>query len=290
MSAVLEMTPPGLQRLMVTRPLAEAQAWAQSLKDFGWPAQALPLIDIAPPGSPAVLRALESARAAWLDWDVLMFVSGAAVTHFFASGVPVNPPAQPLRTRFWAPGPGTARALSRALAAHGVAASQIDTPAADALQFDSEALWAVVGDQIRPGARVLVVRGTSDGPEVPLSSDASVKAGHGRDWLIARCEAAGAQVEACVAYERRAPAWSAEKVALAKAAAQPASLWLFSSSEAIQHLQQGLPGVSWASASALATHPRIAQSARAAGFLNVQESRPSLEDVARALKSHWSPL
>ena len=290
MSAVPEMKHPGLQRLVVTRPLAEAQAWTRSLNDLGWPAQALPLIDIAPPSSPEVLHALDRARADWLDWDVLMFVSGAAVTHFFAAGVPARPSAQPQRTRFWAPGPGTARALSRALAAHGVAASQIDTPAADALQFDSEALWAVVGDQIRPGARVLVVRGTSDGSETPLTSDTSVKAGHGRDWLMARCEAAGAQVGACVTYERRAPIWSAQKMALAKAAAQPASLWLFSSSEAIQHLQQGLPDVSWASASALATHPRIAQTARAAGFLDIQESRPSLEDVVRALKSHWSPL
>ena len=113
--------------------------------------------------------------------------------------------------------------------------------------------------------------------------------GHGRDWLMAQCQAAGAEVEACVAYERCTPALSPDEMAQAAAAAESGSLWLFSSSEALQHLQRVLPGTDWSASSALVTHPRIAQAARSAGFLDVQESRPSLDDVVRALESHWSP-
>ncbi|MEX1165450.1 MAG: uroporphyrinogen-III synthase, partial [Hydrogenophaga sp.] len=95
------------------------------------------------------------------------------------------------------------------------------------------------------------------------------------------------QVQACVAYERGAPVWSDALRAQAKAAAATNSLWLLSSSEAVLHLVEGLPGQSWAQAAALATHPRIAEAALEAGFGVVQSARPALPDVLRALESHW---
>ena len=292
MSAVSEMLRPRLHRLMVTRPEADAQVWTRSLVDRGWPAQALPLIAIKPPREPDVQQALSRARTQWQTWDALMFVSGAAVKHFFSNGVPSQTMAEPLRTRFWAPGPGTARALAQALAAHGVEAGRVDTPASDVPQFDSEALWPVVRGQLRPGSRVLVVRGASDlrDEQAAQPDEWPTQPGNGRDWLMAQCQAAGAEVQACVAYERCAPDWKPAELAHATAAAAAGSLWLFSSSEALLYLQQALPITDWSSSSALVTHPRIAQAARSAGFLDVQESRPSLDDVVRALKSHWSPL
>ncbi len=292
MIAVSEVMLPRLHRLMVTRPEDDAQAWTRALQERGWPAQALPLITIGPPCDPAVQEALSRARAQWLSWDALMFVSGAAVKHFFSRGVPPHLTTEPLRTRFWAPGPGTARTLALSLAAHGVEAGRVDTPASDAPQFDSEALWPMVSGQLRPGSRVLVVRGASDlrGEPAMQADEWPSQPGNGRDWLMAKCQAAGAVVEACVAYERCAPDWNPAELAQATAAAAPGSLWLFSSSEALLHLQHALPNTDWSSSSALVTHPRIAQAARSAGFLDVQESRPSLDDVVRALKSHWSPL
>ena len=223
----------------------------------------------------------------WLEEDALMFVSGAAVKHFFADGVAAPIDASLVCTRFWAPGPGTAHALANALAQRGVAADRIDGPPADAEQFDSEALWPVVRDQVRPGRSVLIVRGTSEA-SVVSNTPSSAQPGHGRDWLIQHCEAAGAKVSACVAYERRAPTWGETQRMLATAATQPGSVWLFSSSEALAHLQQGMPALEWSQAGALVTHPRIAQAARAAGFGTVWETRPALADVLRALKSHWS--
>ena len=75
----------------------------------------LPLIEIAPPDAEADQATLRHWRAHWTQADAILFVSGAAVTHFFESGV--APARQPPRTRFWAPGPGTARLLAQAGAA-----------------------------------------------------------------------------------------------------------------------------------------------------------------------------
>jgi uroporphyrinogen-III synthase len=276
---------PRLDRLVVTRPAAEAGRWVETLNGAGWPAQALPLISIGGPRSPEALQALEQARAQWAQWDALMFVSNAAVAHFFAGAC--APAAGANHTRFWAPGPGTGRALAQALRGLGLGADRIDAPRADAAQFDSEALWPVVQDQMGPGKRLLVVRGDSTGIEMPAPNPQL--AGHGREWLIQQCEALGAQVHACVAYERSAPQWSALLRAQAAAAAAPGSLWLLSSSEALVHLRAGLPEVHWTQATALTTHPRIADAAREAGFGEVQTARPALPDVLRALESHWSP-
>ncbi|MFN3496336.1 MAG: uroporphyrinogen-III synthase, partial [Hydrogenophaga sp.] len=211
--------------------------------------------------------------------------------HFFSAAVLV-PGAARVRTRFWAPGPGTALALAQALAARGLGAEQIDAPAADASQFDSEALWPVVAPQLRPGHRVLIVRGASPGaqPEghTPTGHTPTGLAGQGRDWLIQQCQAAGVRVEACAAYERRAPALSPDGLALLRAATRAGSVWLFSSSEALAHLRAIAPDTVWKQASALATHPRIVATARAAGFGHVLETRPALPDVLRALESGWS--
>jgi uroporphyrinogen-III synthase len=245
----------------------------------------LPLIDITEPVDPAAQAALAEQRRHWWRADALMFVSAAAVQHFFARDVAPAPPAYRFNTRFWAPGPGTAQELARALTSLGMDADRIDSPQADASQFDSEHLWPVVAAQLHRGSRVLIVRGHSpglDGPTEPALP------GTGRDWLIHRCEAAGAQVAACVAYERRAPLWSVSEQAMAHGASGAGQLWLFSSSEALTNLQALAPEVNWSAAAALATHPRIAAVASRAGFGQVIESRPALPDVVRALESSQS--
>ena len=268
--------------LIVTRPQPEASHWAQALHEKGWPCMVLPLIVIGEPASAAAIERLRQHRLQVWQADAVMFVSAAAVRHFFASGAVVPaPPAS--RTRFWAPGPGTARALAEALRPLDVSEASIDTPAADAPQFDSEHLWPVVASQLAPGTRVLIVRGASAGAD-EAGCDAPLT-GNGRDWLIQRCQAAGAVVRTCVAYERRAPSWSATERSSVLAASAPGHLWLFSSSEALAHLRQLLGDVDWHDAAALATHPRIAQAAHAAGFGAVIESRPALSDVLRSLES-----
>jgi uroporphyrinogen-III synthase len=63
------------------------------------------------------------------------------------------------------------------------------------------------------------------------------------------------------------------------------SIWLFSSSEAVANLVASLPGQSFGQARAVATHPRIAQAAREAGFGCVLKTRPTLDDVVASIES-----
>lgn len=266
-----------MPRVIVTRPAREAAHWVRQLGTRGIDATALPLIAIAPPTDPAALRALAQARNQLEQYRALMFVSGNAVVHFFGSNWPPALYGKALiaiNLRAWAPGPGTARALEQA----GVPRGCIDQPAADAPQFDSEALWQQVSAQIQPGDRVLIVRGLSEG--VPETTQ-----GSGRAWLARQIEAVGGRVEFVVAYQRGAPRLTDAEVALAQQAARGGSVWLLSSSEAVAHLAQALPTVHWGAAHALATHPRIAQAARAAGFGTVQECRPALDDVVASIES-----
>lgn len=201
------------------------------------------------------------------------------------------------RLRCWAPGPGTAQALRQ----WGVPPESIDQPTASAAQFDSEALWPVVQAGLHPGMRVLVVRGESDAaaesisstPAAPAAFDvgtAPPRTGNGREWLVRQCEAAGVEVLFCVAYRRQPPQWGPPQQALAQQALATGAVWLLSSSESLGYLQQLLPAASWQGATALATHPRIAQAALDSGFGRVWQSRPALADVAAVLRSHLAPL
>lgn len=251
--------------LVVTRPREEGERWRVALCEAGWAVQLLPLIEILPPADGA---ALQHCRDRWASYDAVMFVSAQAVTHFFNGWQAHNCPH-----RCWAPGPGTGRALQR----QGVPADRIDAPADNAPQFDSEALWAVVGPQVTPGHRLLVVRGSS--------ADNSHAEGQGREWLAQQCRAAGGHVDWCVAYRRSSPVWDEATRAQVAELVQAGACWLFSSSEAVGHLRELCPAQSWRQARALVTHPRIATSVRELGFGEIIHSRPAVADVLSQLES-----
>lgn len=240
----------------------------------GLQAEALPLITIETlPVSPALQQAWREINS----YAALMFVSGNAVQAFFESNrAPAHSSKAPAATdliadhglRYLAPGPGTVTALLAA----GVPESAIDAPALDAGQFDSEALWAVVAARPWQGRRVLIVRGQSEGAE---------PAGAGRDWLAQQLVAAGALPEFIAVYRRSAPQFTPQQCRTMADAAVDGSVWLFSSSEAVGHL----PPRDWSRARAVATHPRIAQAVRAAGWGVVAESRPALADIVASIES-----
>ncbi len=248
-------------KLLVTRPAAQAVEWVAALRERGVEADALPLIGIFAPRDAAPVREAWASLAAH---RLVMFVSPNAAEQFFA----LRPPgrAWPEATLAGSPGPGT----SRTLLALGVPAHCIAEPAADAAQFDSESLWQQLQSRDWRGASVLIVRGES-----------------GRDWLADTLRAQGASVSFVTAYERGAPRLDAQEAELLRAAqASPqAQVWMFSSSESIAQLEVLVPGADWHAATALATHPRIAQRAREAGFGRVLECRPSLDAVVACLQS-----
>lgn len=316
--------------VIVTRPEREAALWVQQLGARGIDASALPLIAIAPCADAAARQALRAARArigqrargaGRAAYGALMFVSANAVAHFFDCN-PDTPDAListafvATKMRAWAAGPGTAAALLRA----GVPPAQIDAPAPGAAQFDSEALWQQVAQQVRPGMRVLIVRGcsrpgggagggstmggadqaggmgrndsgdaTGNGIDAIAGANAiagsAATQGTGRDWLARQIGAAGGQVDWLAAYQRSAAPLSAAQRAQAAQAAQAGALWLLCSADAVRHLAALLSPRQRAAARALTTHPRIAQVASAAGFGRVRSCRPGLADVLASIES-----
>lgn len=260
-------------RAIVTRPEREAQQWCTGLRQHGLDSLCWPLIDIRASADTARVHA---AWAALEQTDAALFVSANAVDFFWAQKPPLARVPfidDAIKTVAYAPGPGTARALL----AQGAADARVFSPAPDSAQFDSEALWQVVRSQVGPGFRLLVVRGTTVG--------AVQDSGVGRDWFARQVQERGGSVEHVVVYQRGQPQWDAAQCAQAVLAASDSSVWLFSSSEALAHLAALLPGQDWRQARCVCTHPRIAQTARAAGFGVVCESRPTLEAVVASIES-----
>ena len=265
-------------RVIVTRPARDAAPWVDAMVATGLDAVALPLIAVEPVADPEPIRQAWSRIA---SYSGVMFVSGNAVEHFFMQKPALAPVfiAQPAIkniafTKALATGPGTVQALLKA----GVEAGFIEAPSAEAGQFDSEALWHVMGASVKAGQRFLIVRG-QDG------SDLQASAGVGRDWFASQLQGAGAHVDLVAAYRRCLPPWGDAERSLAVAAATDESVWLFSSSQAIVNLTALLPAQSWERARAVVTHARIAAAARQVGFGVVCESRPTLADTVASIES-----
>jgi uroporphyrinogen-III synthase len=266
-----------VRRVLVTRPADQAQDWVARLCSEGIDAVALPLIGIGPVHDP------QPVVGAWRSMDrrdALMFVSANAVAQFFAAKpAGVSWPQQLMAA---APGPGTAAALRTA----GVPAASIIEPAANAAGFDSESLWAVMGLRSWQDGSVLIVRGGTD------EADAQ---GQGREWLAQRLREAGAQVESLAVYRRTAPEFDASQSLLWQDALDRPDdhLWLFSSSEAVDHgearAQSEHRADAWHAAPVVATHPRIAQHARELGFGDVVEAKGGLVEVVWVLKPQAQP-
>lgn len=258
-------------RVIVTRPEREAQAWADGLQARGVPCEVLPLIEIVALPEPSDLRAVWQVVPSHL---AVMFVSANAVRFFMAA----RPPGLNVgRCRAWSTGPGTRAALLAA----GWPAGQIDSPHEDSPQFDSEALWALVGHTVQAQVAasaaqpsVLIVRGADAQGQLA-----------GRDWLALQLDNAGLQVQQVVAYVRQAPKLTPEQHQRAHQAASDGSRWLFSSSEAAQHLLQTCPGLPLQEAKALATHPRIAQRLKESGWSSVELVPAGLDAQALSIKS-----
>ena len=287
-------------RVIVTRPETDAQAWMDAIQKAGHEAVYLPLIEIGPAPD---TQAVDLAWQQWPRWQAVMFVSAQAVRMFFAQRthyvqLDTNQTSeksteildQSAGPRYWATGPGTRQALLEA----GVAINRIDAPHADAAQFDSEALWQVVSPLLKKQQPVLIVRGNEDTSEsnAPTTTHASPSnnqplypQGVGRDWLAQQIVEAGASAEFLVAYSRRPPLWSDKQLGIAKQAVSDGSVWCFSSSQAVLHLQAQLPLLKWDQARCVATHARIAQTARDLGFLKIVQTRPVLSDVLASLES-----
>ena len=258
---------PARPHLLITRPQPQAGEWVARLQGLGCAASALPLLGISDAADTApVLAAWQSiarrAEGGEAQLAMVMFVSPSAVERFFAP----RPAGQawPADLLACGTGPGTRAALQKC----GVPENLLRTPPASGGQFDSEALWTLLRPQLHwQGRQALIVRGEG-----------------GRDWLAETLRLQGAEPRFVEAYRRTAPVWDAAGQALLQQAlAQPDRFcWLFSSSEAVGQLPALAPQADWSRARALATHARIAESARRLGLTELRLVSPSPEAVAAA--------
>ena len=270
--------------VIITRPEPQASDWAQALqRELGDRARVLvwPLIEIAAVEHAAYRERLHAAWEQLPQTAAAFFVSVPAVEHFFAAVPDAAARWNAGHTRAWAPGRGTLQALLQA----GVDPARIDSPPPDVAQFDSEALWPLIQPQLaaarQAGRCVLRVRGTDDPKPDAIQPDY----GAGRDWMGEQLAQAGLEVRTVVAYQRQAPRWAPAQQETVRTLASQRNLWLWSSSQALNHLQTLLPQQDWSQATALATHPRIAARAREAGYGTILQTRPTLHDVSHSIQS-----
>lgn len=266
-------------RILVTRPQPQADEWVRALREHHLDAHALPLIGIEGPVDP---KPIEEAWRCLGQQRLLMFVSPAAVDWFFR----IRPAEAmwPLGTLAAAPGPGTAARLIQAGASCGLSAQQIVSPSSESQQFDSESLWPLLAPMPWQGQSVLIISG-GDQQEA-----------RGRTWLAEQLRAQGATVAPLLTYRRGPGRWDDRQQDLARAAlVQPERyIWLFSSSQGIDHLitthlpdLPACPDTDWSKAIALCTHPRISARASAMGITQMIETHPDLQAVMTKLsQSH----
>jgi uroporphyrinogen-III synthase len=241
--------------IVVTRPLAQAGALADAIRDAGGEPFVFPLLDIGPAADAAPL----AAAASQLDtYALAIFISPNAVDY----ALPTL-----LAGRIWPPnlhpaavGQGTVRAL----AAHGVGGTIAPTE-----RFDSEALLALPDMQADKvaGRRVAIFRG--DG---------------GRELLADTLRARGATVDCVTCYRRTSPAGGA--AALLARWQEGIDAFTVSSSEGLRYLVDMLDAAGHqrlAVTPVFVPHARIAENARALGLSRVVLTGPADAGIMEGL-------
>jgi len=250
--------------VVITRPAAQAQAFAAQVAAIGREPVMLPLLCIAPLTDLVPLRA---ALARLTEYALVVFVSPNAIDAVFA-----QLPQWPSGVAIGIVGEGSRLALQR----HGVNQSNaiIAAPAAGQ-SMDSEALFQALDMARLRGRRVLIVRGQL-----------------GRDFLTDMLRVAEVDVEHLTAYQRLAPLLDDAMASQLKTLLGVDSQWIVTSSEALRNLVQlttealGIAGVvKIQHQQIIVSHQRIAQTARSLGFCHVTVSGSGDERLIAALQS-----
>lgn len=253
-----------LDKVVITRPRAQAEPLARAVAALGREPVVLPLLEIQPLPDPAPLR---QALALLPEYDLVAFVSPNAIEAAFAhiaawpAGVPVA-----------VVGEGSRAALAR----HGLTdeTATIYSPP-PGQPSDSEHLLQAI-DLVRlAGRRVLIVRGES-----------------GRELMPEAFAAAGALVTTVAAYRRATPALSPELAERLRALLATPNDWVITSSEALRglaalvHALDPVDGVvKLQQQHLIVPHARIAETACALGLTRLTQAASGDAGVLAALQS-----
>jgi uroporphyrinogen-III synthase len=168
-------------RVIITRPQAQAQIWAEQLQAQGFHTQLLNLLDIRPLMEPEQQRAIQNRIMDFDLYQKAIFVSQNAVDQGM-EWLDRYWPQLPMGVKFFAVGATTARIL----AAYGVVVE--DLAQAESGSMTSESLLQASGLQDVAGEKIIIFRGLG-----------------GRGHLGEALQARGAHVDYCELYERCLP-------------------------------------------------------------------------------------
>ena len=204
--------------IVITRPYAQAEPWAQRLQELGAKTYIIPLLEIIPVKDPAQIRAIQNCI---LDFDLYskaIFVSQNAVEHAF-EWIDNYWPQLPIGIDFFAVGEATAQQI----ALQGARVTDLAQSQSGAMT--SETLLQSPGLQNVAGEKIIIFRGVG-----------------GRPHLGETLKARGAQVDYCELYERRLPANAVEQFTSIKQeiVIKRTYVVVLHSGEALENLQQVL--------------------------------------------------
>lgn len=224
--------------ILVTRPLEQADALAQEIRDAGGEAIIFPAMEIVPIHDEALAHSI----AQLATYDAAIFISPNAVRHGLAR---VDAPREwPEHVRIYAVGPGTARALKQ----QGLL--KVIQPDGQ----DTEALLALPSLHAVTNQRIVIFRGVG-----------------GRELLADTLRARGAIVEYAECYRRVCPESDAGPI-IRRWSGGDIHAVTINSAETLHNLASmlGETGIPFLRATPVfAPHEKIAQSARTLGITQV---------------------
>jgi uroporphyrinogen-III synthase len=250
--------------VIITRPLAQADALARRVAALGRDAIVFPLIEIHPLADPAPLLA---ALADLSSYAMVAFVSPNAIDAVFTVLR-----SWPREVALAVMGEGSRRALAH----HGVtvANATIMSPT-DPERTDSQTLLDALDVGALHNKRVLIVRGEA-----------------GRELLADALRAAGAQVTQVAAYRRRAPDLDVARRKQLGQLLDSRNDWIVTSSEALRIAMQmaeqacGAAGVAkMQQQTIIVPHVRIQETAQMLGFRHITLTGSGDERLLAALQS-----
>ena len=250
-------------KVVITRPRAQADGLAQAVAALGRTPVLLPLLEIAPLADQSALWA---ALGELDSYALVAFVSPNAIDAAFA-----HVQAWPRQVALAVLGEGSRAALAR----HGLDETNATILGPqDATRSDSENLLQSLDLTALKGKRVLIVRGES-----------------GRELMAEGFRAAGAEVSVVPAYRRSVPVLTPELASHLVALLAEPNDWILTSSEALRGLFGLLELVDPSLVAkmqqqhAIVPHARIAETAATLGMTHVTLTGSGDERLLAALQS-----
>ncbi len=259
-------------RVVITRPLAQADALAARVSALGYQPVLLPLLNIVPLADQTVLQA-HMVKIMRAQYAMVAFVSPNAIDAALAAcrSLP-GWHGWPRDVALAIMGEGSRNCL----AGHGINPGNASIFAPhDSQRTDSSTLLAALDLAALAGQRVLLVRGNG-----------------GRELLADGLRAAGVVVEQVLAYRRAIPEFDAARQAQLLDLLSTENQWIITSSESLRNLLywvQQLPDPTLVAKMQrqplLLPHARIAESAQALGFKHLTLTGSGDEALLLALQS-----